>query len=417
MSEPFQPIDCEQMELFNLFPASSPFTKDGLWPTPTSDATLRKRRYAQGGKGLGYSVSTSSVAVFPARTSAMRARVPALMASAAGYGANMPVSLARLDPAQLSSKTSLLSSQDAMTMKHPLTAAYVAGLIDGEGCLWVQNKSGRWFTPRCDVGMSEKARPVLEKLHRRYGGSLGSHRKATDKWEAALRWAIGGKACQAMLADVLPFLVLKKEQAMLLLSLTNEDGAIIKALVSELNRKGPSVTLEAGWFARHVAGRWLTPQRDLVSAHGWEEFSSTWPRSGTMRSGIAYRLPPLVPLTGGTACGLWPTPNAGDGIAGASNLPHRRQVSLPRTVALWPTPKAADAERGGRGDLLAWVRGYENKHWPTPTADHYSGLQSHGQNAILGSLNPTWVEWLMGFPCGWTDLGRSATPSSRRFPN
>jgi DNA (cytosine-5)-methyltransferase 1 len=21
-----------------------------------------------------------------------------------------------------------------------------------------------------------------------------------------------------------------------------------------------------------------------------------------------------------------------------------------------------------------------------------------------GSLNPTWVEWLMGFPLGWTDL-------------
>jgi hypothetical protein len=23
---------------------------------------------------------------------------------------------------------------------------------------------------------------------------------------------------------------------------------------------------------------------------------------------------------------------------------------------------------------------------------------------IGGSLNPTWVEWLMGFPIGWTDL-------------
>jgi DNA (cytosine-5)-methyltransferase 1 len=80
----------------------------------------------------------------------------------------------------------------------------------------------------------------------------------------------------------------------------------------------------------------------------------------------------------GTAVRMWPTPNAGDGIAGASNLPHRRQVSLPRTVA----------------------------QWPTPTADRYSGLQSHGVNAILGSLNPTWVEWLMGFPSGWTDLGR-----------
>jgi hypothetical protein len=27
----------------------------------------------------------------------------------------------------------------------------------------------------------------------------------------------------------------------------------------------------------------------------------------------------------------------------------------------------------------------------------------------LGCLNPMWVEWLMGFPPGWTDLGASGT--------
>ena len=27
-----------------------------------------------------------------------------------------------------------------------------------------------------------------------------------------------------------------------------------------------------------------------------------------------------------------------------------------------------------------------------------------------GRLNPTWVEWLMGFPLGWTDLEDSETP-------
>ena len=29
---------------------------------------------------------------------------------------------------------------------------------------------------------------------------------------------------------------------------------------------------------------------------------------------------------------------------------------------------------------------------------------------VSGQLNPTWVEWLMGFPLGWTDLEDSATP-------
>jgi hypothetical protein len=34
-----------------------------------------------------------------------------------------------------------------------------------------------------------------------------------------------------------------------------------------------------------------------------------------------------------------------------------------------------------------------------------------------GQLNPTWVEWLMGFPPGWTDLDASATPSSPNAHN
>lgn len=40
------------------------------------------------------------------------------------------------------------------------------------------------------------------------------------------------------------------------------------------------------------------------------EFSETWPRSGLMLNGIAYRLPTLVPDNFGIEFGLWPTPNA-----------------------------------------------------------------------------------------------------------
>jgi hypothetical protein len=34
-----------------------------------------------------------------------------------------------------------------------------------------------------------------------------------------------------------------------------------------------------------------------------------------------------------------------------------------------------------------------------------------------GQLNPTWVEWLMGFPLGWTDCQDSETPSSHKSQN
>jgi len=51
--------------------------------------------------------------------------------------------------------------------------------------------------------------------------------------------------------------------------------------------------------------------------------------------------------------------------------------------------------------------------WPTPTAQDAknNGAESqHRRNTkplnaeIGGALNPQWVEWLMGYPEGWTDL-------------
>jgi DNA (cytosine-5)-methyltransferase 1 len=57
--------------------------------------------------------------------------------------------------------------------------------------------------------------------------------------------------------------------------------------------------------------------------------------------------------------------------------------------------------------------------WPTPTVSygrnatsgrkpdtkHHSGTTLYDVAYLEGGkLNPTWVEWLMGYPTGWTDL-------------
>jgi hypothetical protein len=132
------------------------------------------------------------------------------------------------------------------------------------------------------------------------------------------------------------------------------------------------------------------------------------------------------------------------------------QPETETTEELWPTPRATDAGRGGRGDLLAKVRtgkGSRRKEWPTPhgmpkpgqhrpgpsgnelgravnEAERWAtpcasearhgpgnGGRQGGPNLttqVGGALNPEWVEWLMGFPIGWTALPPSATPSSRK---
>jgi len=101
--------------------------------------------------------------------------------------------------------------------------------------------------------------------------------------------------------------------------------------------------------------------------------------------------------------------------------PFRRGAApTPAEFVKWPTPtvcgnhnrKGASPKSGdGLATAVAKVA--------TPTArDWKSGKASqatHDKNSrplseqIGGSLNPTWVEWLMGWPLGWTDLKPLAT--------
>src|SRR5262245_36697114 len=66
--------------------------------------------------------------------------------------------------------------------------------------------------------------------------------------------------------------------------------------------------------------------------------------------------------------------------------------------SVWPTPLAKDADRGGL-TLAAKARRASNKK---------TGLSLPEE--LGGPANPDWIEWLMGFPVGWTDVGPSATP-------
>ena len=129
----------------------------------------------------------------------------------------------------------------------------------------------------------------------------------------------------------------------------------------------------------------------------------------------------------------WPTPDCQNHRDGANlrkdnNLKKggRHGVSLHHAVAMWPTPKASpsgpDYARAGRegsgGDDLATAIA----KCPTPSANDWKISSKPGQRArqltdsaqgIIengGQLNPTWVEWLMGFPTEWSALKPSETP-------
>ncbi len=175
-----------------------------------------------------------------------------------------------------------------------------------------------------------------------------------------------------------------------------------------------------------ASSSWRTSQLSLVA--DLETYSETWPRSGTMLGGIAYRLPPLAPLTAATGSGLLPTPEASNTKASAMRSGGRS----PRNFLL-PTPRATDGSKGMRSlagaqaeldrgrnlDLGMIVRLWptpDQSLWATPTAHprtHTPRKVDHGEqlaNQVGGSLNPTWVELLMGFPAGWTKVMETMKP-------
>tara|TARA_R110000787_G_scaffold3533_1_gene13777 strand:+ start:428 stop:886 length:459 start_codon:yes stop_codon:yes gene_type:complete len=93
--------------------------------------------------------------------------------------------------------------------------------------------------------------------------------------------------------------------------------------------------------------------------------------------------------------GLWPTPTASEGTGAQKNTGRTGGSSLRETVKLWPTPTTQDASNNGG---------------PSQNQRNTKPLNAE----VGGSLNPAWVEWLMGFPEGWTDLKPSEMPLSRK---
>lgn len=187
---------------------------------------------------------------------------------------------------------------------------------------------------------------------------------------------------------------------------------------------GPN-TLGSFAFYDRVSSSWRTWQLCLDGDS--EEWLATWPVSGTTRNGIAFRLPPLVPPTFVSEFLLLPTLTSTTGIGGGGRSGDRKETgNLKFTIRknLLPTLTANMGERGGKGDLLGYFRGYiyRKKRYavhrsPTLKASDWKGSSKKGQRrgqlsevAAGGQLNPTWCEWFMGFPLLWTELDALATP-------
>jgi len=98
---------------------------------------------------------------------------------------------------------------------------------------------------------------------------------------------------------------------------------------------------------------------------------------------------------------IWPTPQARDhkGSSGRSNT--GQELDLPTKVKLWPTPATRDY-KGANSFKTTQEKLLQGKQ--AHTGQLPNAIMMEKKEDIGGTLNPTWVEWLMGWPLGWTDL-------------
>jgi len=136
---------------------------------------------------------------------------------------------------------------------------------------------------------------------------------------------------------------------------------------------GPSLLGSFASYDRDSCS-WKTSQLCLDGE--WEEFSETWPKAGTMRSGIAYRRQPLVPRIFATA------------------------FFALRAPLTWNTPCARD------------YKGYTMR-----SGESICNQLREIFPSSSGAPHPEFAEEVQGFPIGWTDCEDSGTPSSRKSPS
>lgn len=151
-----------------------------------------------------------------------------------------------------------------------------------------------------------------------------------------------------------------------------------------------------------------------------------WKTKVTKSNRLLFQLAVSMPRTKETVSPLWPTATT-DSATDRTSRHSQGGMPLALAVKMWPTPKASDSKGTGpigsasqihdakKGNL----RGVVLETFATPQArDFRTGQKSRWEDPkrsrnlndqIGGQLNPAWVEWLMGFPIGWTELNPSET--------
>lgn len=172
---------------------------------------------------------------------------------------------------------------------------------------------------------------------------------------------------------------------------------------------------EAAYFSRSCAFPKKSSPRSyslrtyrLLPEEGDFESLEKLPKWGMIVDGALYPLQALERYIVAKGGSYLPTPVANDDnkspeahLAMKARMkggPRKTITSLNVWVKMWPTPQACDATKGPAREYIPNGSQASMRNLVTLAARGENNDQPGGQ------LNPTWVEWLMGYQTEWTVL-------------
>lgn len=123
-------------------------------------------------------------------------------------------------------------------MENNLKTAYIAGIIDGEGCITIRKWKSQgkiYHKPVIELGMC--CRDVVAFVADYFGKNslwFDVYRK-NIKWKPIHKWRVTGTFVIPILEQILPFLIEKREQAEIVLKLA-------RTMKKRIGKRGPNLT-------------------------------------------------------------------------------------------------------------------------------------------------------------------------------
>lgn len=96
-----------------------------------------------------------------------------------------------------------------------ISTEYIAGFFDGEGSIGIYRniQRGYWLKTQLTQNKSKQSKLIFDFLLEKYGGSVSEQK--TLSGNIKYNWQLGSDNCVLFLGEILPFLILKEQQALL----------------------------------------------------------------------------------------------------------------------------------------------------------------------------------------------------------